>query len=241
MPSRINIGPENGPFVAINESSGNLQLEDNSGNVVAEWDETNAQWDFANNTLANVDALNSNSVITEKLNSEDTAQIGNTFEATGDDLAFPIPDRDTVILRVLTVRSQNDGESLNLQMSDDGGDSFLTDYAFSRDQKQVDGTDLSEDNASAEHIKLSEELNDSLSVSNPTLYIGINKPRDNKRTTLSFWGAVRAEDAITRINGAGLHNASSEIDAVRFYSEDNDSDELQEVKIRVIQEPGAQP
>ena len=66
MPSRINIGPENGPYVAINESSGNLQLEDNSGNVVAEWDETNAQWDFANNTLSNVDALNSNSVSTEE-------------------------------------------------------------------------------------------------------------------------------------------------------------------------------
>ena len=67
MASRINIGPENGPYVAINESSGNLQLEENSGNVVAEWDETNAQWDFANNTLANVDALNSNSVNTEEL------------------------------------------------------------------------------------------------------------------------------------------------------------------------------
>ena len=71
MPSRINIGPENGPYVAINESSGNLQLEDNSGNVVAEWDETNAQWDFANNTLNNVDALNSNSVNTGDLENED--------------------------------------------------------------------------------------------------------------------------------------------------------------------------
>ena len=70
MPSRINIGPEDGPYVAINESSGNLQLEDNSGNVVAEWDETNAQWDFANNTLNNVDALNSNSVNTEGLDSK---------------------------------------------------------------------------------------------------------------------------------------------------------------------------
>ena len=67
MPSRINIGPENGPYVGINEENGNLQLEDNSGNVVAEWDETNAQWDFANNTLDNVDALNSNSVNTEIL------------------------------------------------------------------------------------------------------------------------------------------------------------------------------
>ena len=69
MPSRINIGPENGPYVGINEENGNLQLEGNSGNVVAEWDETNAQWDFANNTLNNVDALNSNSVNTEDLDS----------------------------------------------------------------------------------------------------------------------------------------------------------------------------
>ena len=74
MPSRINIGPENGPYVGINESSGNLQLEDNGGNVVAEWDETNAQWDFANNTLNNVDALNSNSVNTEV---SDTDQLRN--------------------------------------------------------------------------------------------------------------------------------------------------------------------
>ena len=75
MPSRINIGPEDGPYVAINESSGNLQLEDNSGNVVAEWDETNAQWDFANNTLNNVDALNSNSVSTDEADITDIEQI----------------------------------------------------------------------------------------------------------------------------------------------------------------------
>ena len=76
MASRINIGPEDGPYVAINESSGNLQLEDNSGNVVAEWDETNGQWDFANNTLNNVDALNSDSVNT------DGAVIDATFFAS---------------------------------------------------------------------------------------------------------------------------------------------------------------
>ena len=75
MPSRINIGPEDGPYVAINESSGNLQLEDNSGNVVAEWDETNAQWDFANNTLNNVDALDSNSVNTEETDTTNQHEI----------------------------------------------------------------------------------------------------------------------------------------------------------------------
>ena len=84
MPSRINIGPENGPYVAINESSGNLQLEDNSGNVVAEWDETNAQWDFANNTLNNVDALNSNSVNTERLATNE----GSIYDRENEDLSL---------------------------------------------------------------------------------------------------------------------------------------------------------
>ena len=66
MPSRINIGPENGPYVAINEENGNLQLEDNSGNVVAEWDETNAQWDFVENDISGVGGFDSESVNTEQ-------------------------------------------------------------------------------------------------------------------------------------------------------------------------------
>ena len=51
---------------SIDENSGNLAIRDTNGNVVAEWDETNAQWDFANNTLNNVGALNSDSVSTEE-------------------------------------------------------------------------------------------------------------------------------------------------------------------------------
>ena len=66
MPSRINIGPENGPYVAINESSGNLQLEDNSGNVVAEWDDGQSQWDFVENDISGVGAFASESVNTER-------------------------------------------------------------------------------------------------------------------------------------------------------------------------------
>ena len=89
MGSRINIGPEDGPYVAINESSGNLQLEDNSGNVVAEWDEANAQWDFANNTLSNVDALNSNSVNTDELTTEKSATVAyNSSTQTVEDDTF---------------------------------------------------------------------------------------------------------------------------------------------------------
>ena len=65
MPSRINIGPEDGPYVAINESSGNLQLEDNSGNVVAEWDDGQSQWDFVENDISGVGAFDSESVNTE--------------------------------------------------------------------------------------------------------------------------------------------------------------------------------
>ena len=101
MPSRINIGPEDGPYVAINESSGNLQLEDNSGNVVAEWDETNAQWDFANNTLNNVDALNSNSVNTEQIGNEwyyAGAYAGSDPDSRLDNAVAAADEGDTILV-----------------------------------------------------------------------------------------------------------------------------------------------
>ena len=134
MASRINIGPENGPYVAINESSGNLQLEDNSGNVVAEWDETNAQWDFANNTLNNVDALNSNSVNTEQLTSTDGSVFGteidtdNTSQAESDDLQVSVDDISDYSRLLLICECDPDTDDtveLVLNGDDDGGS-----YAF---------------------------------------------------------------------------------------------------------------
>ena len=85
MPSRINIGPENGPYVAINEENGNLQLEDNSGNVVAEWDDGQSQWDFVENDISGVGAFDSESVTTE-VSRTGTEPVHNVkfYGATGD-------------------------------------------------------------------------------------------------------------------------------------------------------------
>ena len=86
MPSRINIGPENGPYVAINESSGNLQLEDNSGNVVAEWDDEQSQWDFVENDISGVGAFDSESVNTEGANiKERNLTLGEDTSTDDDD------------------------------------------------------------------------------------------------------------------------------------------------------------
>lgn len=65
MPSRINMGPDGGPYIAINENNGDIELEDNTGTTVAVWDDTNSQWDFQNNPISNVDTLTSNSVNTD--------------------------------------------------------------------------------------------------------------------------------------------------------------------------------
>jgi len=61
MPSRIDIGPEGGPFVAINENSNDLELQDINGNVIAVWDETEGQWDLNNNSLTNINAIDASS------------------------------------------------------------------------------------------------------------------------------------------------------------------------------------
>ena len=127
MPSRINIGPENGPYVAINEENGNLQLEDNSGNVVAEWDETNAQWDFANNTLNNVDALNSNSVSTEVLASDERAGWGEpvidvsvapdtpTFSFA---LDSPLDEGEEILIDILQIGAESSGTEIRLNVDE---------------------------------------------------------------------------------------------------------------------------
>ena len=65
MPSRIDIGPEGGPFVAINENSNDLELQDINGNVIAVWDETAGQWDLNNNSLTNINAVDAASVDVE--------------------------------------------------------------------------------------------------------------------------------------------------------------------------------
>ena len=67
MPSRINIGPEDGPYVAINENNGDIELQDNTGAVVAKWDDGQSQWDFVENDISGVGAFDSESVNTESI------------------------------------------------------------------------------------------------------------------------------------------------------------------------------
>jgi len=75
MVSRINIGPDGGPYIAINENNGDIELEDNSGNVVAKWDETNTQWDFSTNDIQNVGSLGVQNGAT--FNGSDLAGVGS--------------------------------------------------------------------------------------------------------------------------------------------------------------------
>jgi hypothetical protein len=53
----VELGPDGGPFVSINENNGDIELKDNSGNVVAFWDESNTQWDLNSNDIQNVGSL----------------------------------------------------------------------------------------------------------------------------------------------------------------------------------------
>ena len=108
-----NLGSKNTPIegesfglpsgFSIDENSGNLAIRDTNGNVVAEWDETNARWDFANNTLANVDALNSNSVNTDNVSiggfdlalDRDIRHIDTQFDSSTDSASVTIDGFDT--------------------------------------------------------------------------------------------------------------------------------------------------
>ena len=95
MVSRIDIGPDGGPYVAINENSNNLELQDINGNVIAKWDETAGQWDLNNNSLTGINAIDAGSanvdelqkaaavgpVSTPALGGDDAVAIGNNADA----------------------------------------------------------------------------------------------------------------------------------------------------------------
>ena len=66
MVSRIDIGPDGGPYVAINENSNDLELQDINGNVIAKWDETAGQWDLNNNSLTGINAIDASSATLEQ-------------------------------------------------------------------------------------------------------------------------------------------------------------------------------
>ena len=82
MPSRIDIGPEGGPFVAINENSNNLELQDINGNVIAKWDETAGQWDLNNNSLTGINAINASSANVEEasFDGNDVGFVGKSID-----------------------------------------------------------------------------------------------------------------------------------------------------------------
>ena len=87
MASRINIGPENGPYIAINENNGDIELQDNTGGVVAKWDDGQSQWDFVENNISGVGAFDSESVNTEQITGDVVG--GNTtggLHGTSDDI-----------------------------------------------------------------------------------------------------------------------------------------------------------
>jgi hypothetical protein len=78
MASELFLGPDGGPYVSVNENSGDIELKDNSGNVVAFWDESNTQWDFKTNDIQNVGSLGA-----DKL-SDGIAGQGNSITSVSD-------------------------------------------------------------------------------------------------------------------------------------------------------------
>jgi len=75
MASELFLGPDGGPYVSVNENSGDIELKDNSGNVVAFWDESNTQWDVQTNDIQNVGSLGVGSL------SDGVAGSGNSIDA----------------------------------------------------------------------------------------------------------------------------------------------------------------
>ncbi|HMA78218.1 MAG TPA: hypothetical protein VKP88_03680, partial [Candidatus Paceibacterota bacterium] len=82
MVSRIDIGPDGGPYVAINENSNDLELQDINGNVIAVWDETEGQWDLNNNSLTNINAIDASSATLSETRTESSVTVTGEQDPT---------------------------------------------------------------------------------------------------------------------------------------------------------------
>jgi len=90
MASELFLGPDGGPYVSVNENSGDIELKDNSGNVVAFWDESATQWDVQSNDIQNVGSLGvDNQTISESFRAEtlDPEPLGSTTPLIDDELS----------------------------------------------------------------------------------------------------------------------------------------------------------
>ena len=147
MPSRIDIGPEGGPFVAINENSNDLELQDINGNVIAKWDETAGQWDLNNNSLTGINSIDASSANVESLSTEvatigdvnqftevDTIDVesGDTGTLTAD---IGTTDTGTQILVDFT-RGPRTDDSVEIRLETDGGEDGEYWYQIHGESKQ---------------------------------------------------------------------------------------------------------
>jgi len=139
MPSRINMGPDGGPYIAINENSGNIELEDNTGTTVAIWDDANSQWDFQNNPISNVDSLTSNSVNTDgliiggTLYEEDDNSPIDVSGVSSTQFSLANPSQEVVVL------PQRDNDGFN-QLRVEGDTDTNYDYVTNADSATIGDT-----------------------------------------------------------------------------------------------------
>jgi len=118
------MGPDGGPYIAINENSGNIELEDNTGTTVAIWDDANSQWDFQNNPISNVDSLTSNSVNTDDTQTKTIGAANHHY--AGD---YDGADADARLDNALAAASEN--ETIYLEAAEYSNDRTLaTRYRF---------------------------------------------------------------------------------------------------------------
>ena len=114
MVSRIDIGPDGGPYVAINENSNDLELQDINGNVIAVWDETEGQWDFKTNDLANVGGIDATGLTSSlDVGGNDLTNI-NAIDASSATLTDVLADSvSTGNARITTVSAINNAEPVD--------------------------------------------------------------------------------------------------------------------------------
>ena len=173
-------------------------------------------------------SVETESVSTERLTSKETSKIPEELlidDSAASEVVIPIPDRSIVKIHISRIESSESGD-ICLQLSDDGGSSFLTnnDYSWVYKTELSDGTDNRENAENASEFCLT-SVTTSASGSIKPLEITITSPTLGN-CHASWSGSAGDFSQAISVHGSGNYDGSEDINAIRLFIESSTIDNL---------------
>lgn len=188
---------------------------------------------YAEGRAIDAETISTDSIVSPEIGRR-TTEISDSSPPT----ELTLPDAEVVEIQLDRTQAVNNGDSLELEFSKDGGSTYITasDYEYNHEAEGAGGTDRSSNATGQSSLELCPNLQNSQSRANNYFNIRIPKPQDGSpRPYVAWTGAFQDQSGeIFRIHGGGQIDQTIGVDALRLTSDGS----LDEVRGRTIVYPG---